>query len=56
MLKILTQGDNEKFTNEVFKNVERCPNDIERTLIKKARGGTLIWRQKLFHIILERKK
>ena len=47
MLKILTQGENEKFTNEVFKNVERCPNDIERTLIKEARGGNTYMETKI---------
>ena len=47
MLKILTQGENEKFTNEVFKKVERCPNDIERTLIKEARGGNTYMETKI---------
>jgi len=40
MLKILTQGEHEEFVNNVFKNVERCPNNIKRTLIKEADGGS----------------
>ena len=56
MLKILTQGEKEESTNEVFKNVERCPNDIERTLIKEARGGNTYMETKIIPNISGKKK
>ena len=39
MLKILTQGEHEEIVNNVFKNVERCPNNIKRTRIKEVESG-----------------
>ncbi|GIS52462.1 MAG: hypothetical protein Ct9H90mP28_1780 [Paracoccaceae bacterium] len=64
--KIYTQADNEKRVTDVFKNAERCPNNIKYVSIKKARGGNTYMetsivgdsgkKKKIIKIIFERYK
>ena len=64
--KIYTQADNEKRVTDVFKNAERCPNDIKYVSIKKAKGGDTCMetsivddsgkKKKIIKIIFERYK